>query len=102
MESNVPQVESNRLKGQFCSDVVFNLSGKVLTDLEIKVLGKGLMWLRLILSMKLTFDFKEFCRKMIRKCKLFLGMNLLSILATGQLFVPSLHGNLQQVMQHCF
>ena len=38
MEStiNVPQVESNRLKGHFCSDVVFHLSGKVLTDLEIK------------------------------------------------------------------
>ena len=33
---------NGRLKGYFCSDVVFNISHKVLTDLEISVLGKGL------------------------------------------------------------
>ena len=30
------------LSGYFCSDTVFNLSQKVLTDSEIKVLEKGL------------------------------------------------------------
>ena len=34
--------KNGRLKGYFCSDVLFNLSHKVLTDLEINVLGKGL------------------------------------------------------------
>ena len=32
----------NRLTGYFCSDTVFNLSKKVLSDAEIKVLEKGL------------------------------------------------------------
>ena len=31
----------NRLTGYFCSDTVFNLSRKVLSDAEIKVLEKG-------------------------------------------------------------
>ena len=34
--------ETSRLKGCFCSETVFNLSKKVLTEAEIKVLGKGL------------------------------------------------------------
>ena len=32
---------SNRISGYFCSDTVFNLSKKILTDIEIKVLEKG-------------------------------------------------------------
>ena len=35
-----------RLKGYFCPDTVFNLSGKVLSESEIKVLGKGLDFAR--------------------------------------------------------
>ena len=31
-----------RLEGYFCSYTVFNLSRKVLTDTEIRILGKGL------------------------------------------------------------
>ena len=31
-----------RLEGYFCSDTVFNLSRKVLTDTEIRILEKGL------------------------------------------------------------
>ena len=31
-----------RLEGYFCSDTVFNLSLKVLTDTEIRILAKGL------------------------------------------------------------
>ena len=34
--------EKTRLSGYFCSDAIFNLSRKVLTDSEIKVLVKGL------------------------------------------------------------
>ena len=42
-EEPITRTDNNgRLKGYFCSDVVFNLSHKVLTDLEISVLGKGL------------------------------------------------------------
>ena len=33
---------SNRISGYFCSDTVFNLSKKVLSDMEIKILEKGL------------------------------------------------------------
>ena len=33
---------SNRLKGHFCSDTIFNLSHRVLSDAEIKILEKGL------------------------------------------------------------
>ena len=32
----------NRFTGYFCSDTVFNLSKKVLSDAEIRVLEKGL------------------------------------------------------------
>ena len=32
-----PRSINGRLKGYFCSDVVFNLSNKVLSDLEINV-----------------------------------------------------------------
>ena len=36
------RVENNgRLKGYFCSEVVFDLSHRVFSDLEIVVLGKG-------------------------------------------------------------
>ena len=42
-EELVTRTDSNgRQQGYFCTDVVFNLSHKVLTDLEISVLGKGL------------------------------------------------------------
>ena len=34
--------KSQRLKGQFCADTVFNLSQKVLTETEIKVLERDL------------------------------------------------------------
>ena len=32
----------NRLSGYFCSETIFNLSNRALTDTEIKVLEKGL------------------------------------------------------------
>ena len=33
---------SDRISGYFCSDTVFNLSKKILSDMEIKILEKGL------------------------------------------------------------
>ena len=42
-EEPITRTDNNgRLKGYFCSNVVFNVSHKVLTDLGISVLGKGL------------------------------------------------------------
>ena len=35
-------ISATRITGYFCSDTVFNLSNRVLTDIEIKVLEKGL------------------------------------------------------------
>ena len=71
-ELTVTMDNSGRLKGYFCSDVVFNLSHKVLSDLEISVLGKGLGFSPTPTSINeadLRRDFAEFARKM--RCKWF-------------------------------
>ena len=57
----------NRLCGYFCSETIFNLSHRVLTDAEIKVLGQGLDFApiqRKINDPELRRDFNEFCRRM--------------------------------------
>ena len=57
----------SRLKGHFCSDTIFNLSHKVLSDAEIKVLEKGLDFApiqRKIDEPELRDDFQELCRRM--------------------------------------
>ena len=41
-DSSSDVIPDKRLKGYFCSDTVFNLSGRVLSESEIKVLEKGL------------------------------------------------------------
>ena len=41
-EQKPPPASSERIKGYFCSDTVFNLSYKVLSQTEIRVLEKGL------------------------------------------------------------
>ena len=41
-DSSCDVIPDKRLKGYFCSDTVFNLSGRVLSESEIKVLEKGL------------------------------------------------------------
>ena len=59
--------ETSRLKGYFCSETVFNLSKKVLTEAEIKVLEKGLDYAPIenkVNEPKLRSDFEEFCRRM--------------------------------------
>ena len=72
-EEPITKTDNNgRLIGYFCSDVVFNLSHKVLTDLEISVLGKGLGSLptpTLINEADLRRDFADFARKI--RCKWF-------------------------------
>ena len=59
--------EESRIKGYFCSDTVFNLSRRVLSEDEIKVLEKGLDFApiqRKVNEPELRKDFEEFCRKM--------------------------------------
>ena len=71
-ELTVTMDNSGRLKGYFCSDVVFNVSHKVLSDLEISVLRKGLGFSptpTFINEADLRRDFAEFARKM--QCKWF-------------------------------
>ena len=59
--------KSQRLKGYFCIDTVFNLSQKVLTETEIKVLERGLGFVptpNLINEAVLRRDFEDFSRNM--------------------------------------
>ena len=73
-EELITRTDTNgRLQVYFCSDVVFNLSHKVLTELEISVLGKGLGFLptpTFINEADLRKNFADFTRKM--RCKCFL------------------------------
>ena len=65
-----PSSINGRLKGYYCSGVVFNLSNKVLSDTEINVLGKGLGFTSapsFINESDLKRDFEDFARKM--RCK---------------------------------
>ena len=59
--------ETSRLKGYFCSETVFNLSKKVLTEAEVKVFEKGLDYAPIqnkVNEPELRSDFEEFCRRM--------------------------------------
>ena len=40
--SSCDVIPDKRLKGYFCSDTVFNLSDRVLSEIELKVLENGL------------------------------------------------------------
>ena len=55
------------IRGCFCSNTVFNLSGSVLSESEVKVLEKGLDFApfqRKVNEPELRIDFEEFCRRM--------------------------------------
>ena len=57
---------NDHISGYFCSDTVFNLSKKVLTDIEIKVLEKGLDYAPIqnkINEPEPKRVFEEFCRR---------------------------------------
>ena len=61
---------SNRITGHLCSDIIFNLSHKVLSDAMIKSLGKGLDFAPIqgkVNEPELMKDFEEFCRRMRTK-----------------------------------
>ena len=60
-------IEQCILSGNFVKDTVFNLSNKVLSDTEIRVLEKGLDFAPIqnkLNEPELRRDFKEFCRRM--------------------------------------
>ena len=57
----------NRLLGYLCSETIFNLSNRVLTDTEIKVLEKNLDFAPIqkkLNEQELRSDFNEFCKIM--------------------------------------
>ena len=59
-----------RIEGHFCSDSVFNLSRRILTETEIKVLEKGLNFAPIenkINELELQTNFNEFFRRMRTK-----------------------------------
>ena len=59
-----------RIEGYSCSDPVFNLSRRILTETEIKFLEKGLNFepiLKKITELGLRTDFNKFCRRMRTK-----------------------------------
>ena len=63
--NQVSEANEGRLSGYFCSETVFNLSRKILTDTEIKILEKGLDFARVqkkINEPELRSNFEEFCR----------------------------------------
>ena len=63
--------DEGRLSGVFCSKTVFNLSHKILTEIEIKVFEKGLDFApvqRTLNEPELRKDIEEFCRRMRCKC----------------------------------
>ena len=65
-----PPANSERIKGWFCSETVFNLSNKVLCQTEIGVLEKSLGFVptpNTINEADLRREFNEFSRKM--RCK---------------------------------
>ena len=67
-EDNITEItSSNHLKGDFCSDTIFNLSHRVLSDAKMKILEKGLDFApiqRKINEPELKKTFEEFGRRM--------------------------------------
>ena len=64
-EQSTSITNSDRISGYFCSETVFNLSKKVLSDMEIKILEKGLDYVPIqskINRPELRRDFEDFAR----------------------------------------
>ena len=73
--------DESRLSGYFCSDTVFNLIKRLLSETKIKILEKGLDYApipRKINEPELKSDFKEFCRHM--RINGILEINILNVL----------------------
>ena len=83
-----------RISGYFCSDTVFNLNQRVLSEDEIKVLEKGLDFAPIhnkVNEPELKKDFYELCLRMRIKC--ILGISLQKILVPYQHLDLSYLGN---------
>ena len=82
-------ITSRRLKDYFCSDTVFNLGKKVLTETEIGVLKRGLGFVptpNLIDEENLRRDFDDFSRKM--RCKWYFRNELSDYFSEVPAFKP--------------
>ena len=68
---NIHITSESRLTGQFSAETIFNLTHRVLTDTEIKILEKRLDFApiqRKINEPELKQDFKDFCRSTRLEC----------------------------------
>ena len=92
---NITEIRSsNRLKGDFCTDTIFILSHRVLSDAEIKILEKGLDIApiqRKINELELRKDSEEFCRRIKIKCHF--RNDPTSDFSNIPALLPNLHGN---------
>ena len=92
-------ISATRITGYFYSDAVFNLSNTVHTNIEIKVLEKGLDFAPTQIKLnepELRQDFAEFYRPM--RTKWFFRNELTPQFSEVLLFLLSPLGNLQQVI----
>ena len=67
MSTKATVTDEGRLQGSFCSKTVFNLSLRVLSEIEIQVLEKGLDFAPIQKSInepELRKDFEDFSRRM--------------------------------------
>ena len=83
------------LEGYFCSDAIFNLSWKVLTDTEIRILEKGLHFAPIqnkIQEPELRPDFEEFYHRMRTRWR-FRNERTLEFSETPVFFHSNLPGN---------
>ena len=66
-QKNNCTVSYNRLSGYFCSETIFNLSNRMLTNTEINVLEKGLDFTSIVKKLnepEIRSDFNDFCWRM--------------------------------------
>ena len=97
---NTSITSSYQISGYFSSNAVFNLSKKVLSDMEIKILEKGLDYSPIqdkINEPELTRDFEDFARPM--RFKLYFRNEPTSSFNEHSSFAPSLHENHLKVTQ---
>ena len=83
--------DERRISEVFCSKTVFNLSHKILTETEIRVLEKGLDFApvqRTLNGPELHKDFEEFCSRM--RCKWHFCNELSEMFSKIPVFRPKL------------
>ena len=67
LSTETTATDEGRLQDSFCSKTIFNLSQRVLSDIEVKVLKKRLDFTPIQKSVnepELRKDFEDFCRRM--------------------------------------